>query len=167
MEMQKPIHLTGKDLTDMVQLRPQDVGKWAVIPGPKDRMEVLNLAGYTSEEKLKISKQFLFPRQLEENGITKENLSISDDAMLRIISQYTKEAGVRNLEREIASISRKVARKIAEALRVTLSPEELEALAVKPTENLQPTTCTCEASAMRAARRARTWNSPSRCSRTR
>ena len=85
-----------------------------VPPALKDRMEVLNLAGYTSEEKLKISKQFLFPRQLEENGITRENLSISDEAMLRIISQYTKEAGVRNLEREIASICRKVARKIAE-----------------------------------------------------
>lgn len=85
-----------------------------VPPALKDRMEVLNLAGYTSEEKLKIAKQFLFPRQLEENGITKENLTITDEAMLRIISQYTKEAGVRNLEREIASISRKVARKIAE-----------------------------------------------------
>ena len=85
-----------------------------IPPALKDRMEVLNLAGYTSEEKLKICKQFLFPRQLEENGITREILSITDEAILRIISQYTKEAGVRNLEREIASICRKVARKIAE-----------------------------------------------------
>lgn len=85
-----------------------------IPPALKDRMEVLNLAGYTSEEKLKITKQFLSPRQLEENGITKDNISISDDAILRIISQYTKEAGVRNLEREIASIFRKVARKLAE-----------------------------------------------------
>jgi ATP-dependent Lon protease len=85
-----------------------------VPPALKDRMEVLNLSGYTSEEKLKISKQFLVPRQLEENGITKENLFLTDEALLRIISQYTKEAGVRNLEREIASICRKVARKIAE-----------------------------------------------------
>ncbi len=85
-----------------------------VPPALKDRMEVLNLSGYTSEEKLKISKQFLLPRQLEENGITKENLFLTDEALLRIISQYTKEAGVRNLEREIASICRKVARKIAE-----------------------------------------------------
>ncbi len=85
-----------------------------VPPALKDRMEVLNLAGYTSEEKLKISRQFLLPRQLEENGITSNDVVISDEAMMRIISQYTKEAGVRNLEREIASICRKVARKIAE-----------------------------------------------------
>lgn len=85
-----------------------------IPPALKDRMEVLYLAGYTSEEKLKITKQFLFPRQLEENGITKDTIFISDDAILRVISQYTKEAGVRNLEREIASICRKVARKLAE-----------------------------------------------------
>ncbi len=85
-----------------------------IPPALKDRMEVLTLAGYTSEEKLKISKQFLFPRQLEENGIRKEILSISDEAFLKVISHYTKEAGVRNLEREIASICRKAARRIAE-----------------------------------------------------
>ncbi len=85
-----------------------------IPPALKDRMEVINLAGYTSEEKLKITKQFLLRRQFEENGITKDSLFISDDAILKIISQYTKEAGVRNLEREIASICRKVARKLAE-----------------------------------------------------
>jgi ATP-dependent Lon protease len=85
-----------------------------IPPALKDRMEVINLAGYTSEEKLKIAKQFLLLRQFEENGITKDSLTLSDEALLRIISQYTKEAGVRNLEREIASVCRKVARKIAE-----------------------------------------------------
>ena len=85
-----------------------------IPPALNDRMEVINLAGYTSEEKLKIAKQFLVLRQLEENGITKDSLTLSDEALLRIISQYTKEAGVRNLEREIASVCRKVARKIAE-----------------------------------------------------
>jgi ATP-dependent Lon protease len=85
-----------------------------IPPALNDRMEVINLAGYTSEEKLKIAKQFLLLRQLEENGITKDSLTLSDEALLRIISQYTKEAGVRNLEREIASVCRKVARKIAE-----------------------------------------------------
>jgi ATP-dependent Lon protease len=79
-----------------------------------DRMEVIQLSGYTSEEKLEIARRFLVPRQLENNGITVNYLEISDDAVLRIIAQYTKEAGLRNLEREIASICRKVARKIAE-----------------------------------------------------
>ncbi|MGH7769257.1 MAG: endopeptidase La, partial [Candidatus Binatia bacterium] len=79
-----------------------------------DRMEVIQLSGYTSEEKLEIARKFLIPRQLENNGITVNHLEISDDAVLRIIAQYTKEAGLRNLEREIASICRKVARKIAE-----------------------------------------------------
>ena len=71
-----------------------------IPPALKDRMEVINLAGYTSEEKLKIAKQFLVPRQLDENGITKENLSLSDEALLKMTSQYTREAGVRNLERD-------------------------------------------------------------------
>jgi ATP-dependent Lon protease len=79
-----------------------------------DRMEVIQLSGYTSEEKLEIARKFLIPRQLENNGITINHLEISNDAVLRIIAQYTKEAGLRNLEREVASICRKVARKIAE-----------------------------------------------------
>ena len=79
-----------------------------------DRMEVLQLSGYTNEEKLEIARKYLVPRQLEDNGISTKNLEISDDALLRIIGEYTKEAGLRNLEREIASIFRKVARKVAE-----------------------------------------------------
>jgi ATP-dependent Lon protease len=80
----------------------------------KDRMEVIDLPGYTDIEKLKIARTFLFPRQKEENGISPEVLQISDKAILQIISGYTQEAGLRNLERELASICRKVARKVAE-----------------------------------------------------
>ena len=80
----------------------------------KDRMEVINLPGYTDLEKLKIARTFLLPRQMEENGISPKMLEISDKAILEIISQYTQEAGLRNLERELASICRKVARKVAE-----------------------------------------------------
>ncbi len=80
----------------------------------KDRMEVINLPGYTDLEKLKIARTFLLPRQMDENGISPKVLEISDKAILQIISQYTQEAGLRNLERELASICRKVARKVAE-----------------------------------------------------
>lgn len=79
-----------------------------------DRMEVIQLSGYTNEEKLEIARKYLIPRQLEDNGISTKQLEISDDAVLRIVAEYTKEAGLRNLEREIASICRKVARKVAE-----------------------------------------------------
>jgi ATP-dependent Lon protease len=80
----------------------------------KDRMEVINLPGYTDLEKLKIARTFLLPRQMEENGISSKVLHISDKAILQVISQYTQEAGLRNVERELASICRKVARKVAE-----------------------------------------------------
>ncbi len=80
----------------------------------KDRMETIELTGYTEEEKLAILKQFLFPRQIKENGISAKHIRISPRALRRIISQYTYEAGVRNLEREIATLCRKVARKVAE-----------------------------------------------------
>ncbi|MGH7827228.1 MAG: endopeptidase La [Candidatus Binatia bacterium] len=85
-----------------------------VPPALADRMEVLQLSGYTNEEKLEIARKYLIPRQLEDNGISAKHLEISADAVLRIIAEYTKEGGLRNLEREIASICRKVARKIAE-----------------------------------------------------
>ena len=79
-----------------------------------DRMEVIQLSGYTNEEKLAIARKYLIPRQFSDNGISPSHLEISDDAVLRVIAEYTKEAGLRNLEREIASICRKVARKVAE-----------------------------------------------------
>ena len=85
------------------------------IPTPlRDRMEIIYLSGYTAEEKLGIARKFLIPKQLNEHGITGKILKINDSAILQIISHYTREAGVRNLEREIANLCRKVARKIAE-----------------------------------------------------
>lgn len=82
----------------------------------KDRMEIIEIPGYTDLEKLKIARTYLLPRQMEENGIGPEYLEISDQAILQIISQYTQEAGLRNLERELAAICRKVAKKVAEGL---------------------------------------------------
>lgn len=85
------------------------------IPGPlRDRMEVIYLSGYTTEEKLGIAKNYLLPKQLEEHGLTKRNLRVTDTALRLLITQYTREAGVRNLEREIANLCRKVAKRIAE-----------------------------------------------------
>jgi ATP-dependent Lon protease len=85
-----------------------------IPPALADRMEVIQLSGYTNEEKLAIARKYLIPRQLNDNGISDKHLEISDDAVLRVIAEYTKEAGLRNLERELASICRKVARKVAE-----------------------------------------------------
>ena len=78
----------------------------------KDRMEILNLSGYTHQEKVQIARRFLVPKQLEENGLEKEAVVIPEETILAIVSDHTREAGVRNLEREIASICRKVARKV-------------------------------------------------------
>ncbi len=85
------------------------------IPGPLyDRMEVIYLAGYTLEEKLVIANRYLLPRQVRENGLKKRQLRIDDATITLIITHYTREAGLRNLEREIGKICRKIARKIAE-----------------------------------------------------
>ena len=85
------------------------------IPGPlRDRMEIIQLAGYTEEEKLQIAKRYLVPRQIERNGLDKARIEFADEALRLIIDGYTREAGVRNLEREIGSICRKVARDVAE-----------------------------------------------------
>ncbi len=85
-----------------------------IPPALKDRMEVIQLPGYTEEEKLFIAKKFLIPRQIEENGLRTEDIEFTDGAIKSVINNYTMESGLRNLEREIATICRKVARKIAE-----------------------------------------------------
>jgi ATP-dependent Lon protease len=85
------------------------------IPGPlRDRMEVIQLAGYTEAEKLEIAKRYLVPRQIERNGLSRGKIGFTDPALRTIVSDYTREAGVRQLEREIGSVCRKVARRVAE-----------------------------------------------------
>jgi ATP-dependent Lon protease len=99
------------------------------IPGPlRDRMEIISLPGYTQEEKLQIARRYLVKRQLEQNGLTTEKFEITDEAIRRIIADYTREAGVRNLEREIGSVARNAAVKIAagEAERVKVDAGDLE-----------------------------------------
>ncbi|HNR12955.1 MAG TPA: endopeptidase La [Thermodesulfobacteriota bacterium] len=84
------------------------------IPAPlQDRMEIIRLPGYTEDEKLSIATKFLVPKQVETNGLTSANIRFSENALLTIIRRYTREAGVRNLEREIASVCRKVAKEVA------------------------------------------------------
>ena len=98
------------------------------IPGPlRDRMEVIQLPGYTAEEKLQIARRYLVPRQLAATGITAEQCEIGDDALRTIIVDYTREAGVRNLEREVGSVCRHVAVRIAEgsATRMTIGAADL------------------------------------------
>jgi ATP-dependent Lon protease len=85
------------------------------VPGPlRDRMEVIQLAGYTEGEKLEIARRYLVPRQIERNGLPKTRISFSDAALKAIVADYTREAGVRQLEREIGSVCRKVARQVAD-----------------------------------------------------
>ena len=85
------------------------------IPGPlRDRMEIIQLSGYTEQEKLEIAKQYLVPRQIRENGLREDEIELTDDALLTIVRDYTREAGVRTLEREIGRAARKVVTRIAE-----------------------------------------------------
>jgi ATP-dependent Lon protease len=104
------------------------------IPGPlRDRMEIIELSGYTEEEKLEIAKRYLVPRQIERNGLKKSWLAITDKALRVIIAEYTREAGVRNLERTIGTVCRKIARQIAEGnggapRRVSVGPDRVREL---------------------------------------
>jgi ATP-dependent Lon protease len=96
----------------------------------RDRMEVLELPGYTASEKLHIARRYLIPKQLEAHGLTAAQLTVTDDAVHEIISSYTREAGVRNLEREIATICRAVAKQVSEGRTdpVTITAEGLRPL---------------------------------------
>jgi ATP-dependent Lon protease len=102
------------------------------VPGPlRDRMEVIQLAGYTEEEKLQIARRYLVPRQIERNGLRRSQIEFSAPALRAVISDYTREAGVRNLEREIGTICRKVARQVAEGKakrKVTVSEKRAREL---------------------------------------
>ncbi|KAF1075438.1 endopeptidase La [Halodesulfovibrio sp. MK-HDV] len=85
------------------------------IPGPlRDRMEIIQIPGYTMQEKTRIARRYLLPRQAEENGLGKDEVSIPDNVLSKIVQEYTREAGLRNLEREIGSVCRKLARQKAE-----------------------------------------------------
>lgn len=101
-DLSKVMFITTANLLDTIQ------------PAFRDRMEVLRLPGYTEEEKLQIALRHLVPKQIKENALDEKLISFTKGAVQKIISLYTREAGVRNLEREIASICRKVARKVAE-----------------------------------------------------
>src|SRR5947209_15260323 len=97
------------------------------IPMPlRDRMEIIQLAGYSDREKLNIAKQYLVPRQVKENGLTPEQLEIADDAINLLSTRYTREAGVRQLERSLGNIVRKVALKVAQGSidKVTVTADE-------------------------------------------
>ena len=99
------------------------------IPRPLlDRMEIVEVPGYTEEEKVKISQRYLIPKKTKEHGLKKENIKISEKALHDLINYYTRESGVRNLEREIANLCRKVARKIVtnKAKSYTITPGNLE-----------------------------------------
>ncbi|MBK7392351.1 MAG: endopeptidase La [Chloracidobacterium sp.] len=101
----------------------------APIPMPlRDRMEIIQLAGYSDREKLNIAKQYLIPRQIKENGLSEDQLTITDDAINLLTMSYTREAGVRQLERTVGNLARKVALKVAEGLtdKVTISADEIK-----------------------------------------
>ncbi len=105
------------------------------IPGPlRDRMEIITLAGYTASEKLQIARRYLVPRQVEANGLKPAQVKVADDALRAVIQYYTREAGVRSLEREIGRMLRRTAMRIAEGERgpFAISPEDLQLLLGAP-----------------------------------
>src|SRR3982074_1215415 len=118
------------DLSQVMFLATANVAD--TIPGPLlDRMEVIRFDGYTSEEKLAIAKGYLWPRQRDRNGLREDEVQISDEVLRTIISEYTREAGVRNLERELGTVLRKTATRIASTL-VSEDPQPTPATGDEP-----------------------------------
>jgi ATP-dependent Lon protease len=114
------------DLSEVLFIATANV--FAQIPGPlRDRMEAIEFRGYTEAEKLEIARRFLLPRQIRQNGLQIEQLTVTDGAIQEIVATYTREAGVRNLERELGSLARKSARKIAsgDAEQVEIGADDL------------------------------------------
>src|SRR5215204_3205932 len=97
-----------------------------IQPALRDRMEIIFLSGYTEEEKFEIARRHLIPKQVEENGLARDDVRFERRALLRMISEYTQEAGLRHLEREIGKVARKVARKKAEE-EATFQPVKVTA----------------------------------------
>ncbi len=121
------------DLSDVIFITTANT--LDTIPAPlRDRMEIIELEGYTEHEKLHIARGYLIPRQRRVNGLRKDEIHFTDEAIRAIIRDYTREAGVRNLEREIGSVCRKVAVKIAagEVKRMEITPEVVRAFLGKP-----------------------------------
>ncbi len=128
----------NKDFTDHFLDVPFDLSKvmfittansTETIPRPLlDRMEVIQISGYTEEEKVQIAERYLIPKQIAANGLKKKNFELSEKAIRDLINYYTRESGVRNLEREIGSLSRKVARKVVSSRTATyrITPAQLE-----------------------------------------
>lgn len=134
----------NNDFTDHYLEMPFDLSKvlfittantTETIPRPLlDRMEVIELSGYTEEEKVKIAQAYLVPKSLKENGLKKENITFSEGALRKIINGYTRESGVRNVERKLSAVCRKAARKVAadKKKRIRITGVNLEAYLGKP-----------------------------------
>jgi ATP-dependent Lon protease len=105
-----------------------------IPPALRDRMEVIQLPGYTQQEKIEIGKRFLIPKQMENHGLTDKHIAITDQAMVELVQAYTKEAGVRSLERELANVMRKTARQVAEGRKrkTVVDPKKLADLLGPP-----------------------------------
>jgi ATP-dependent Lon protease len=121
------------DLSDVLFIATANL-EYSIHPTLLDRMEVIRIPGYTDWEKLEIARGFLVPKQLQANGLSKRKLRIDDDALVRIIREYTREAGVRNLEREISRTCRKVAKRLATKKKsvVSVTPRNLKRLLGNP-----------------------------------